>query len=58
MCWLSLQSVEYIRNFKGNLHTWGVYSVGESLEEIWMAGTCDKPRAYDSASMVGQIAAN
>ena len=27
----------------------------ESLEEIWMAGTCDKPKTYDSASVVGQI---
>lgn len=57
ICWLFLPSVEQIRSFRGNLHAWEVCSFGESLEEIWMAGTCDKPRIYDSASVVGQISA-
>lgn len=57
MCWLSCQSVEQIWSFRGNVHTWEVCSLGESLEKIWMAGTCDKPRTYDSASVVGQISA-
>lgn len=57
ICWLFLPSVEQIRSFRGNLHAWEVCSLGESLEEIWMAGTRDKPRTYDSASVVGQISA-
>lgn len=45
--WCFMQSASHIKSSRSSLHPWEVYRLRESLE-IWMAGTCDRPRLWSS----------